>query len=329
MAQSRLRSIAQSWKPDVAVISQFAYHFSPSAFSAVAGIPIVVLMMDYKAICPLGTRLLPDGVRCTHRAGVSCMTHGCISLPHWMRDQPRYARIRAALSRASRVICPSEWMRQQFRAAGVETEVVRFGVAEPVSWFQRAASPQPKFVYCGRLSPEKGVALLLRAFAKFVADVPHASLRLLGDGPQRKEIDRLIDRLGIRLSVSMSGWISPAEVELELHDAWALVAPSLWAEPFGLAVVEAMTRGVPVIASESGAFLETVTPNVTGIFFESGNEAALVQALRRIAMGSTFPSRGIDPHVVRSVRDRFSLAAHADQLRSILREAAHENRASA
>ena len=328
-AQARLRSIVRSFKPDVALVSQFAYHFSPSVFTPLAGIPTVVTMMDYKAICPLGTRLLPDGAPCEEHAGVSCMSNRCMSVPHWIRDLPRYALIRKGLAGTDRIVCPSDWMKRQLSNAGIDAELVRFGVANPRESFQHTPSSHPRFVYCGRLSSEKGVALLVRAFAKFVADVPHASLSIVGDGPLRQPIERLVAKLGVERAVTLTGWISPDEVDNELSDAWALVAPSIWAEPFGLAVVEAIVRGVPVVVSDSGAFLETVEQNVTGLFFESGSEAALVQSLRRIAMRTVFPSGTIDAAALARVTRSLSLDDHVERMRSIFSDVAGAERAYA
>lgn len=328
-ARARLRTIVRSFKPDVALVSQFAYHFSPSVFTPLTGIPVVVAMMDYKAICPLGTRTLPDGLQCAEQPGVSCMAHRCVSVPHWIRDLPRYALIRKGLAGADRIVCASEWVRRQFAAAGIDTELVRFGVASPSGSFRHRPSSHPKFVYCGRLSSEKGVALLVRAFAKFVADVPHASLSIVGDGPLRQSIERLVAKLGIARAVTVTGWLTPDRVDRELSDAWALVAPSVWAEPFGLAAVEAIVRGVPAIVSDSGAFLETVEQNITGLFFELGNEAALVQAFRRIAMRTTFPSGTIGGSALARARKTFSLSDHADRMRSIFSDVADTKRAYA
>jgi glycosyltransferase involved in cell wall biosynthesis len=328
-AKARLRSIVRSFKPDVALVSQFAYHFSPSVFAPLAGIPMVVTMMDYKAICPLGTRLLPNGSPCVERAGASCMSNRCVSVPHWMRDLPRYALIRKGLAGATRIVCPSDWMRRQFSSAGIDAEHVRFGVSNPSESFRHSPASHPKFVYCGRLSSEKGVALLVRAFAKFVADVPHASLSIVGDGPLRHTIERLVAKLGVSRAVTLTGWVSSERVDNELSDAWALVAPSIWAEPFGLAVVEAIVRGVPALVSDSGAFLETVEPNVSGLVFESGNEAALVQALRKIAMRTIFPSGAIDNAALARVRQTLSLDGHVDRMRSIFSDVTGEERAYA
>jgi glycosyltransferase involved in cell wall biosynthesis len=329
VAGSSIRRHVKAFKPDVAVISQFAYHLSPASLNAVRGIPHVITTMDYKSICPLGTRVLPDGTVCTQEAGISCRDSSCVGFAHWMRDIPRYNLIRKCVSRASRVLCPTEWMVRQFAQQGISAESVPLGAENPSEHFARKPAAHPKFVYSGRLSAEKGVTLLIRAFAKFVRDIPHASLTLVGDGPLRQTIERQIRELDLARSVSITGWDSPARVDTELSDAWALVAPSIWAEPFGLAVVEAMMRGVPVVASNRGGFAENVDDCVTGLLVEPGDEASLIQGLRRIASRSVFVSGSIDPSYVARAREQFNLDAHIDRMRALLVQVAQSSRASA
>lgn len=329
IAGSSIRRHVKAFNPDVAVVSQFAYHLSPSALHAVSGIPHVITTMDYKSICPLGTRVLPDGTVCTQSAGISCRDNNCVGFAHWMRDVPRYRLIRKGIARASRVLCPTEWMARQFAQQGIDAQSVPLGAEHPSRDFARNPAPHPKFVYAGRLSAEKGVTVLIRAFAKFVADVPHSSLTLVGDGPLRQTVERSIEKLDLARSVSLTGWVSPARVDAELSDAWALVAPSIWAEPFGLAVVEAIMRGVPVVASNRGGFAENVADNATGLLVEPGDEAGLVQGLRRIASRSVFASGSIAPAEAARARERFSIDAHIDRMRTLLVQVAQSTRASA
>jgi glycosyltransferase involved in cell wall biosynthesis len=319
-AASRIRSVVRSFRPDVALVSQFAYHLSPSAIGALGDVPTVLSMMDYKAICPLGTRTLPNGSACVERAGVACRRNECIGLLHWLRDQPRYSRIRSEMKRVRRVICPSEWMVREFSASGIDAEQISFGVPEPSESFAYRPAQHPRFVYCGRLSPEKGVPLLLRAFSKFNGDVPHATLTLVGDGPMREEIERQILTLGLSRSVSITGWLSAAQVDVELSTAWAVVTPSLWAEPFGIAAIEAIMRGIPVVASDSGGFAENIENDVTGLLFTPRDESSLVQSLRRVAARAVFRAGRIEAGAVERSRARFSLDAHVERMRNVFLE---------
>jgi hypothetical protein len=73
-------------------------------------------VLDYKIICPLGSKLLPTGKICTQHAGTICWTGGCLSLPHWVRDSIRYAGIGYAIRHPHLVLACSRHMQGQLEA---------------------------------------------------------------------------------------------------------------------------------------------------------------------------------------------------------------------
>ena len=318
-AVSRVKSAVRDFRPDVAIVGQFAYHLSPAVLRALGNVPAVVTMMDYKAICPTGTRLLPNGSACKVRAGFVCNGNGCVSLPHWLRDRPRYARIRAGIAGARRVICPSTSMLQAMSDAGIEATMIPLGVADS-GFTTDVPAPVPTFVYAGRFSREKGVALLIAAFAKVRSQVPSARLRLVGDGQLRRELQALTALLGVADSLDFTGWSRYDRVHESFRDAWACVCPSLWAEPFGLAAVESIAMGIPVIASDSGGFRETVNDRVSGLLFETGSVDSLAGRMLETATGAAFPSHRLPQDVVEESRACYAMSLHAGRVRKVLEE---------
>jgi glycosyltransferase involved in cell wall biosynthesis len=127
----------------------------------------------------------------------------------------------------------------------------------------------------GRLSPEKGYHVLLQAMRA----VPDVRLVLLGDGPQRPELEELASHLGIAERVTFAGWIEPPWAARWAFDV--LVLPS-FSEGFGLVVVEAMLANVPVIATAVGAVPEIVADEETGLLVPSGDPDALAKAIERL-----------------------------------------------
>src|SRR5204862_3318715 len=148
-------------RPDVALVNMFALHLSPGAVSALAAVPTVLLVTDYKCICPIGSKLLPNESLCQVRAGWVCCANGCMNALHWLRDQPRYALIRSGLRRVARVLACSDWVRQELARDGISSEVVLLGVPPPGLQFRRQPAADPVFVFCGRFDCEKWVDLLL------------------------------------------------------------------------------------------------------------------------------------------------------------------------
>jgi glycosyltransferase involved in cell wall biosynthesis len=316
-ALRRVGSAVREFRPDVAFVGMYEQHLSPAIFQALKGVPTVLALFDYRSICPIGTKLLRSGDLCTVDAGAVCWRGGCVGLPHWLRDRPRYALIRSAIAKADRVVACSEWLRGALAAGGIRADVLLPAIIGPSARFRRVPAAHPEFVFVGRLSREKGVPVLLRAFARLRGSEPSARLRLIGEGDERQAIERLVAELGLDDSVSLVGWLPPGEIERELASAWALVAPSLWAEPFGLVAAEAIVRGVPVVASATGGFAETVEHGTTGLLFPNGDEATLAHSLAEIAAGRAFPSRSIAPGAVAAAAERHSLARHVGRVEEI------------
>ena len=135
--------------------------------------------------------------------------------------------------------------------------------------------------FIGRLMPEKGLDILFRACVKVLGDW---SLDVVGTGPAQVELEALAEQLGISARVTWHG----ALPRLELEPVWAgincLVVPSRatrdWVEIQAPAVLEAMGRGVPVVASDTGTLRHTV--GLGGILVPEEDSTALADALRML-----------------------------------------------
>lgn len=131
-------------------------------------------------------------------------------------------------------------------------------------------------IYVGRISPEKGVETLLRAWS--LAGVPK-SLVIVGDGPLR---ENLMNRYRNLPNILWIGRKPLAEVYDQIRNADYLFFPSEWFESFGRTVVEAFACGTPVIVSNQTVASEFVREGETGYLFKSGDVCSLVSAINRI-----------------------------------------------
>lgn len=319
-AVAAARRARRALDPEVAYVGMFAHHLSPALLHALGDVPVVLAVSDYKCICPIGSKLLPDGTLCRQRAGTICLTAGCVGGLHWLRDRPRYALLRSAVARARRVLACSTWVASALAADGIAAETVMLPVPAPAPGYLRAPGTTPELLYCGRLDREKGLPLLLRAFARVHAGAPAARLAVVGSGPLRSELEHLAASLGIAASVRFTGWLEPDAIEQELSRAWALVAPSLWAEPLGLVAPEAIVRGVPVIASADGGFAETVVDGASGLLFPNGDEDSLVRCLAAVVRREAFPDHAVAPDLVAAARARHDVGRYVARMRSIFAE---------
>ena len=139
------------------------------------------------------------------------------------------------------------------------------------------AGQRPPTVVCvAALRREKGHDTLLAAFAEVRRAIPDARLVLVGDGPHRAQVDARVRELALGESVRMAGRTTNIWPYLADADVFALASPS---EALGVAIMEAMAAGLPVVASDVGGIPELVSPGVTGELFAVGDHAALAQRL--------------------------------------------------
>jgi glycosyltransferase involved in cell wall biosynthesis len=142
-----------------------------------------------------------------------------------------------------------------------------------------APSPGGPAVTVARLSPEKDIASLLRAVALVVPAAPDFRLEIAGDGPLRKELQQLAADLRLDRQVRFLGEVS--DIPKLLGRSSLFVLPSQ-TEGISLTILEAMSRGLPVLATSVGGNPEVVESGTSGLLVPAGNPAALAHGLLRL-----------------------------------------------
>jgi len=165
--------------------------------------------------------------------------------------------------------------------------------AERFSFVERPErSGATRLVCVGRLSHEKGHDVLLRALADLRARGVDATLRLVGDGPERGALESLSNNLGLADAVAFAGPLVNDRLGEVLAAADAFVLPSR-AEGFGVALVEAMATGLPVVATRSGGPEDIVLPD-DGVLVTADDPRALADGIEAlIAKRADYDSRAI------------------------------------
>jgi glycosyltransferase involved in cell wall biosynthesis len=310
-AASALRRVVDRFRPDVIHVCIFLTQLSPSILPVLAGTPSLFHAVWYRAVCPLGTKMWPDGTRCHVSWGKECLRRRCVPLWDWipLMGQMRTWHRRRGAFRA--VVANSDATREILREGGIETtEVIRPGIArQPLA---RPLSERPTVVFAGRLVREKGADVLLRAFVAVAREIPSARLVLAGDGPERSELERAIRDLGLTERVTLAGALSFEAVQESFRGAWVQAVPSRWPEPFGMVAAEAMMRGTAVVASDSGGLREIVREGGTGFLVPPGDDEALAPALLRLLRDPGLADRmGREGRETASTR--FGIDAHVDR----------------
>lgn len=260
----QLKRVLAEFKPDVVHVRMFLWQLSPLILPLLQPFPSLYQTAVYKAICPVGTKILPDGSPCYHTSGKVCLSKGCLTPQSWailMIQRQLWLRWRRAFNV---VVALSHRMKTRLEMEGISpVKVVYNGVS--MRKMRPCLSNPPTVAFAGRLSSEKGIDILLKAFAKVISRIPDAQLLIAGQGSEEANLRHLAESLGISQNLQWLGYLTRSELENIFDCAWVQVVPSVWDEPFGNVTTEAMMRGTAVVASAVGAQPEIIEEGVTGI----------------------------------------------------------------
>lgn len=194
----------------------------------------------------------------------------------WLRPLERWA-----YRRFERVVCISDgtkaalgdWLDDSALSARMTT-IVNGSRMLPMMVRKKECGGACRLVSVGSLSPQKGFDVALRAVAQLGDRV--ASYTIVGEGPERDRLEALVGDLGLQEKVRLPGYCD--EVTSYLHEADLGVIPSRW-EGFGLVAVEALSTGLPLVASDVPGLREVVSPCEAAILAKPGDVAALREAI--------------------------------------------------
>jgi colanic acid/amylovoran biosynthesis glycosyltransferase len=242
----------------------------------------------------------------------------------WDFVQGREIRIHRKIEQSTFINCISAFGRSQLLMMTpfeqwAKVKVVHCGV-DFAALAAIKAEPVPGRVVCtGRLVPEKGQTLLVHSIRALVDRGLDAELVLIGDGPGRERLEKLVADLGLSDRITFTGSLPPAEVFAHVKTATVFCLPS-FAEGIPVALMEAMAIGVPVISTQVFGIPELVIHNKTGLILIPGDQAPLDDALEQLLTDAELRAqvgRGARQHV----EGEFNLASNTATLAGLFREA--------
>ena len=249
------------------------------------GVPMVRFFHDHQLFCLREHKYTGIGHdTCTRSVGFHCYT--CLGFVQRRPDRSLGLRTlssleaeQAANRRLDAFVVGSSYMADHVASHGFARQRIRvlplYGELEP-RVAPAVCRERDLLLFVGQLVRGKGLDVLLQALA---ATRYPARLAIAGDGAQAGEWRGLASRLGLDQRVTFHGSLEPSQLEGLYARAMALVVPSRSPETFGLAGLEAMQRGLPVVASRVGGMREWLCEGETGLGFPSGDVAALARTV--------------------------------------------------
>lgn len=198
----------------------------------------------------------------------------------WRKALP--AIIKAAQGGKTRYIAISRAIFQELSSWGIPPAriTVIYNGIDPTP-FEPAARGRrfrenPVVGTVARLAPQKGLPVFLKAACRLARTYPRLRFVIIGEGPQRLELEALTRRLGLHQRVSFLGFQDDLPGQLSLIDLF--VQPSL-TEGLSISLLEALAAKCPVVATRAGGIPEIIEDGVTGLLVPPGNDQALAEAI--------------------------------------------------
>jgi glycosyltransferase involved in cell wall biosynthesis len=219
---------------------------------------------------------------------------------------------------ASAVICISEKVREQ--VAHADATVIYNSVDTEKFFPEKEPATRLSILSVGNLIAIKGHALLLRAFARVLSDLPDCSLEIIGDGPERGRLGQLATKLGISYRVHFSGRQGRAYVAEAMRLCSVFALPSSY-EGLGCVYLEAMACAKPAIGCRGQGIEEIIEHGRTGMLVTPENEHELTDSMLTLLRDKELRQRmGRNARAI--VLDRLTLNHQAQQLAEVYRRCA-------
>jgi glycosyltransferase involved in cell wall biosynthesis len=276
-AKIKLQALIDEFHPDIAHLHNIYHHLSPSILGVFKknNIPAVMTLHDY-ALVSSNYNLFANGrIWEGDRGGKywRCFTDRCIKNSFWrsflaMLESYFYHSLKS-YDKIDQLISPSRFLIGKFKEFGFEKEIdyLPNPFLSPDVAITGKDQTGRYIIYFGRLSAEKGVADLLRAYARLKTEV---KLKIVGVGPLENELKKIVAQENIA-NVEFLGYKIGTELWQLIGGAELTVCPSRWYENAPYSVIEPMGLGKVVLASRLGGNTELINERGNGFLFVAGD----------------------------------------------------------
>jgi glycosyltransferase involved in cell wall biosynthesis len=294
-------------------------------------LPVIRTLHGHSPYCPSGSKYLKRwGKPCDRSYSLSgCLWGHLIDHCGSVRPRGMYERLEITGSEMQLlsqipVVTVSQFLKDQMVRTGYPATQIHvlflpapdIKVSLPV-----AQENPPRFVFLGRITPEKGLKWLITALANIKTPI-HLDLAGSGNAQQEQSLRYLISKLGMRERVTIHGWVNEAKVMQLLQSARALIFPSVWHEPSGTAMVEAAAAGRAMIASQVGGIPEYSDLLQNALLVHPNDVSGLVQHIEQLATDWDLANQlGIAGR--QNARKYFSLEKHEQSIERLYRSASN------
>jgi glycosyltransferase involved in cell wall biosynthesis len=309
-AANKVKQKIQEFQPDVVHVHNWHFALGPLVFRMVnnMGIPVVHTIHNFRLLCPSAIllhkgQLFTDSLRQSFpwKAVRNKVYRSSVSQTFWLGFVIWFHKKIGTWEKINTFVCLAPFTVNLFQQSNFGISKKQFTVkpnftasSAELKSFQK----ENHFLFVGRLSEEKGIEILLKAFS----ELPFL-LKIAGDGPLKNIVVEAVKQFE---NISYIGNLTNKEVTDELLKAQALIFPSVWYEAFGLVNIEAFSNGTPVLASKIGAPESLIIDGYNGFHFEPGNVEDLKEVVNHFNALSIIEKKQMGNNAYANYKSQYS-----------------------
>ena len=288
-AKEKLTQLIKDFKPDVAHVHLFYAYLSVSVLETLKqyNIPIIHTVHDYRLLCPVNTLMDKNKKiceKCAKGSSLNCVAKKCsegsLSQSTMLALEAMYwSNFKSPLSYIDHFHFVSNFCLQKHLEYLPELKSkssIHCNFSE-IKENKSVERSKGYFLYYGRLSFQKGILTLVKAWKEVPANI---NLKIVGTGDQINPIKEFIIQHSLN-NVAILGYKSGEELNQLVQNARFVIVPSEWYENNPMTIIEAYHLGVPVIGANIGGIPEIIQLGKTGFIFESKNSSSLNENIKK------------------------------------------------
>ena len=287
--KSKMESALEDFKPDIVHLNNFQRQLSASIIKPIKkkNIPIVFTAHDVQAICPAIVMLDSNKEiceKCLNGKYINCINKKCIKNSNLKSilgaiENKYYRSTHIYTKKIDKIITPTEFYRKKLIEDGIDqNKIIALHNFIDIKQYDVKTSDDGYALYIGRLSKEKGIINLIKAFSKFET----GELRIAGSGPEEETIKNFITENNLQNRIKLLGFIKQEEVKNQISKCRFVVVPSIWYENCPYSVMETLAMGKPVIGADIGGIPELVKDKQSGLIYKYDDIEELTSKMQEL-----------------------------------------------
>ena len=290
----RLKRLINATDPDLIHVHNTFPVISPSIFSGInRSKPIILTLHNYRLVCPAAIPMR-SGKVCTlcidKKSVIPSLKHGCyrnsrIATTPLAMNVSLHRKLDTWNKHISSFIVATSFQKNTIADAGIDKQRVHVkpyfldNSSKPLNWNDR----QEQIVYAGRLTEEKGVDLLIKAWELWGEKAPH--LVIIGSGELETTLQAEVVKKN--LNIRFLGNCSHEETQMEIGKSKLIIVPSRWYEVFGIVLIEAFSTATPALVSSLGSLPAIVENGKYGSVFQNEDANSLLKETQEMWKNQT------------------------------------------